>query len=106
MDDSDVPSLVRALARVKGAKGLRRRLLKPHSNNFLATVSHELRNPLYLILLLSRLLLRNLRDKERIARGLTAIDRAVQSRQREAIDSARLNGAVDLWPANVQSPVC
>ncbi len=49
------------------------------TNNFLATVSHELRNPLNLILLWSRLLLGNLRDEERTTRGLSAIDRAAQS---------------------------
>ncbi len=49
------------------------------TNNFLATVSHELRNPLNLILLWSRLLLSNLRDEEKATRGLNAIDRAAQS---------------------------
>ena len=49
------------------------------NNNFLATVSHELRNPLNLILLWTRLLLSSERTEEKTVRGLDAIDRAAQS---------------------------
>jgi len=49
------------------------------TNNFLATVSHELRNPLNLILLWSRLLLSDERDEAKVRRGLTSIDRAAQA---------------------------
>src|SRR5262249_49761210 len=43
------------------------------TNNFLGSVSHELRNPLNLILLWSRLLLSDARDADKTVRGLNAI---------------------------------
>ena len=49
------------------------------NHNFLATVSHELRNPLNLILLWARLLLTSERTEEKTLRGVNAINRAAQS---------------------------
>jgi signal transduction histidine kinase/ActR/RegA family two-component response regulator len=48
-------------------------------DNFLGTVSHELRNPLNSIMLWSSSLLRGPASDETIRRGLTAIDRAVRA---------------------------
>jgi signal transduction histidine kinase/CheY-like chemotaxis protein len=48
------------------------------TNNFLDTISHELRNQLNLIMLWSRLLLSGERDADSLKRGLNSIDRAAQ----------------------------
>ena len=48
------------------------------TNNFLDTVSHELRNQLNLIMLWSRLLLSGEREGDSLKRGLNSIDRAAQ----------------------------
>jgi CHASE3 domain sensor protein len=48
-------------------------------DNFLGTISHELRNPLNSIMLWSTSLLRGPAINERVRRGLTAIDRAVRA---------------------------
>ncbi len=77
------------------------------TNNFLATVSHELRNPLNLILLWSRLLLTSERTEEKTVRGLNAIDRAAQAQAQliedllevGKIESGRLR--LDLQPTDL-----
>lgn len=48
------------------------------TNNFLDTVSHELRNQLNLIMLWSRLLLSGEREADNLKRGLNSIERAAQ----------------------------
>jgi signal transduction histidine kinase len=54
-------------------------------DNFIGTVSHELRNPLNSIILWSNALLRNLALGENTRRGLTAIERAARA-QAQLID--------------------
>ncbi|MGO9056679.1 MAG: ATP-binding protein [Candidatus Binataceae bacterium] len=81
------------------------------NNNFLATVSHELRNPLNLILLWTRLLLSGERTEEKTVRGLAAIERAAQSQAQliedllefAKIESGRLR--LDLQPTDLPSVV-
>ena len=81
------------------------------TNNFLATVSHELRNPLNLILLWSRLLLTSERTEEKTVRGLNAIDRAAQAQAQliedllevGKIESGRLR--LDLQPTDLPQVV-
>jgi signal transduction histidine kinase/ActR/RegA family two-component response regulator len=81
------------------------------TNNFLATVSHELRNPLNLILLWSRLLLSGENDRDKIRRGLSSIDRAAQSQAQliedlldfSKIESGRLR--LDMQPTDLPAVV-
>jgi signal transduction histidine kinase/ActR/RegA family two-component response regulator len=81
------------------------------TNNFLATVSHELRNPLNLILLWSRLLLSGERNEDKIIRGLNSIDRAARAQAQliedlldfSKIESGRLR--LDLQPTDLPAVV-
>ncbi len=81
------------------------------TNNFLATVSHELRNPLNLILLWSRLLLSGERDEDKMTRGLNSIDRAAQAQAQlieDLLDFAKIESGrlrLDLQPTDLSAVV-
>ncbi len=81
------------------------------TNNFLATVSHELRNPLNLILLWSHLLLSDQRDEDKVVRGLSSIDRAAQAQAQlieDLLDLAKIESGrlhLDLQPTDLPTLV-
>jgi signal transduction histidine kinase/CheY-like chemotaxis protein len=74
-------------------------------DEFLATVSHELRNPLGAILGWSRLLVEN-RDPQRLSKGLAVIERNARAQVRlieDILDVSRItSGKVVLVPQRVQ----
>jgi signal transduction histidine kinase/ActR/RegA family two-component response regulator len=81
------------------------------TNNFLATISHELRNPLNLILLWSHLLLSGERDEDKVVRGLSSIDHAAQSQAQlieDLLDLAKIESGrlqLDLQPTDLPAVV-
>lgn len=81
------------------------------TNNFLATVSHELRNPLNLILLWSHLLLSGERDEDKVVRGLSSIDRAAQAQAQlieDLLDLAKIESGrlqLNLRPTDLPAVV-
>ncbi len=81
------------------------------TNNFLATVSHELRNPLNLILLWSHLLMSGERDEDKVARGLSSIDHAAQAQAQlieDLLDLAKIESGrlhLDLQPTDLPAVV-
>jgi signal transduction histidine kinase/ActR/RegA family two-component response regulator len=81
------------------------------TNNFLATVSHELRNPLNLILLWSRLLLSGEQNTDKINRGLNSIDRAARTQAQlieDLLDFAKIESGrlrLDLQPTDLPTVV-
>jgi signal transduction histidine kinase/CheY-like chemotaxis protein len=81
------------------------------TNNFLATVSHELRNPLNLILLWSHLLLSGERDEDNVVRGLNSIDHAAQAQAQlieDLLDVAKIESGrlqLDLQPTDLPAVV-
>jgi signal transduction histidine kinase/CheY-like chemotaxis protein len=81
------------------------------TNNFLATVSHELRNSLNLILLWSHLLLSGERDEDKVVRGLSSIDHAAQAQAQlieDLLDLAKIESGrlqLDLQPVDLPTVV-
>jgi signal transduction histidine kinase/ActR/RegA family two-component response regulator len=81
------------------------------TNNFLATVSHELRNPLNLILLWSRLLLSSETNGDKISRGLNSIDRAARAQAQlieDLLDFAKIESGrlrLDMQPTDLPAVV-
>ena len=78
----DGAEIARAEAEKAGARAEKANRAK---DNFLGTVSHELRNPLNSILLWSSALLRDQTLSENARRGITAIERSVQIRTDRSI---------------------